>query len=144
MTAFRPEGESMSQWNRQLIAQYRADGGRLSGEMEGAAILLLTTKGAKSGRPHIVPVTFLRDGKRLVVFASNAGGRKNPDWFNNLTACDTATVELGAETFQVRASFATGEERDRLYTEQCRSAPRFAVYQASTERKIPVVILTRI
>jgi deazaflavin-dependent oxidoreductase (nitroreductase family) len=144
VTTDTPQGDDLAQWNRRLIEQYRAGNGRLTGEMKGAAILLLTTVGARTGRPHTVPVTYLRDGERLVVFASNAGGQRNPDWFNNLAANDTATIELEAETFQAKASVATGEERDRLFAEQCRRAPRFADYQTNTERVIPAVVLTRL
>ncbi len=143
MTHERPQGESLTQLNSRLIAQYRAAGGKLTGEMEGASILLLTTRGARSGRDHTVPLGYLRDGDRLVVFASNVGGPKNPDWFNNLTTFDAATIELGTETFQAKALIATGAERNNLFAEQCRRAPRFAEYQAGTEREIPVVILTR-
>ncbi|WP_328946512.1 nitroreductase/quinone reductase family protein [Streptomyces sp. NBC_00250] len=139
----------MSDFNRQVIEEFRANGGRVGGMFEGAALLLLTTTGARSGRPHTNPAVFVRDGARLLVYASNAGGPKHPAWFHNLRADPHVTVELGTpegtvERFAATAVVTEGEERDRLYAEQATRDPGFAAYQAGTDRTIPVVALHRV
>ncbi|WP_406055090.1 nitroreductase/quinone reductase family protein [Streptomyces sp. NBC_01077] len=139
----------MSDVNQQVIEEFRANGGRVGGMFEGAALLLLTTTGARSGRAHTNPAVFVRDGSRLLVFASNAGGAKHPAWFHNLRADPHVTVELGTpegtvERFAARAVVTEGEERDRLYAEQAARDPGFAAYQAGTDRTIPVVALHRV
>ncbi|MFC9705598.1 nitroreductase/quinone reductase family protein [Streptomyces sp. NPDC056943] len=139
----------MSDFNQQVIEEFRANGGRVGGMFEGAALLLLTTTGARSGRAHTNPAVFVRDGARLLVFASNAGGPKHPAWFHNLSTDPYVTVELGTpegtvERFGATAVVTEGEERDRLYAEQADRDPGFAAYQAATDRIIPVVALHRV
>ncbi|MFD3998925.1 nitroreductase/quinone reductase family protein [Streptomyces sp. NPDC058548] len=139
----------MPDFNRQVIDEFRANGGRVGGMFEGAALLLLTTTGARSGRAHTNPAVYVRDGERLLVFASNAGGPKHPAWFHNLSADPYVTVELGTpegtvERFGATAVVTEGEERDRLYAEQADRDPGFAAYQAATDRVIPVVALHRV
>ncbi|MET7754362.1 nitroreductase/quinone reductase family protein [Streptomyces sp. NPDC005389] len=139
----------MPDFNRQVIEEFRANGGRVGGMFEGAALLLLTTTGARSGRAHTNPAVYVRDGARLLVFASNAGGPKHPAWFHNLSADPYVTVELGTpegtvERFGATAVVTAGEERDRLYAEQAARDPGFAAYQAATDRIIPVVALHRV
>ncbi|MEV7373272.1 nitroreductase/quinone reductase family protein [Streptomyces sp. NPDC090301] len=139
----------MPDFNRQVIEEFRANGGRVGGMFEGAALLLLTTTGARSGRAHTNPAVYVRDGARLLVFASNAGGPKHPAWFHNLSADPYVTVELGTpegtvERFGATAVVTEGEERDRLYAEQAERDPGFAAYQAATDRVIPVVALHRV
>ncbi|MFF3837856.1 nitroreductase/quinone reductase family protein [Streptomyces sp. NPDC001930] len=139
----------MSDFNQQVIEEFRANGGRVGGMFEGAALLLLTTTGARSGRAHTNPAVYVRDGARLLVFASNAGGPRNPAWFHNLSADPYVTVELGTpegtvERFGATAVVTEGEERDRLYAEQADRDPGFAAYQAATDRIIPVVALHRV
>ncbi|MFC9341084.1 nitroreductase/quinone reductase family protein [Streptomyces sp. NPDC057020] len=136
----------MPDFNRQVIEEFRANGGRVGGMFEGASLLLLTTTGARSGRAHTNPAVYVRDGARLLVFASNAGGPKHPAWFHNLSADPYVTVELGTpegtvERFGATAVVTEGEERDRLYAEQAERDPGFAAYQAATDRLIPVVAL---
>ncbi|WP_329275314.1 nitroreductase/quinone reductase family protein [Streptomyces sp. NBC_00691] len=139
----------MPDLNRQVIEEFRANGGRVGGMFEGAALLLLTTTGARSGRAHTNPAVYVRDGARLLVFASNAGGPKHPAWFHNLSADPYVTVELGTpegtvERFGATAVVTEGEERDRLYAEQAERDSGFAAYQAATDRVIPVVALHRV
>jgi deazaflavin-dependent oxidoreductase (nitroreductase family) len=133
----------MSDWNSQIIKEFRANGGKVGGPFEGAPLLLLTSTGARSGQHHTAPVMYLPDGNRLVIFASKAGAPTNPDWYHNLVAHPEATVEVGTETIDVTAIVTTGEERDRLYTRQAKLYPGFAEYQAKTTRKIPVIAMQR-
>ena len=133
----------MSDWNRQIIEEFRSNGGKVSGPFAGAPLLLLTTTGARSGMARTTPVMYLPDGERLIIFASKAGASTNPDWYHNLMAHPQATVEVGSETFEVTAIEVTGEQRDQLYARQAALYPGFADYQAKTTRRIPVIALQR-
>ena len=134
----------VSEWNRAIIDEFRANGGKVGGQFAGAPLLLLNTTGAKSGKQRTNPMMYLADGDRLLVFASKAGAPTNPDWYHNLVAHPTATVEVGEETFAVKAAEVTGAERDRLYAKQAELYPGFAEYEEKTDRKIPVVALERV
>ncbi len=133
----------MSDWNAGIIKEFRANEGRVGGQFEGAPLLLLTTRGRKSGQPRTSPMMYLADGDRLLVFASKGGAPANPDWYGNLVADPKVTVEVGVEKFEARAVVLDGEERDRHYAEQARRYPGFTEYQARTDRVIPVVALVR-
>jgi deazaflavin-dependent oxidoreductase (nitroreductase family) len=130
-------------WNRQIIAQFRANGGK-NVAMFGDGLLLLTTIGAKSGQSRTTPLAHTRDGDRYVIVASKAGAPNNPDWYHNLKRNPVATVEVGAETFQVRSSEVKGEKRDQLYRNHAARFPTFNEYQQKTTRVIPVLVLERI
>ena len=134
----------MSEFNRRLIEEYRASGGRVGGAYEGAPLLLLTTTGAKSGRRHTTPLMYLDDGGRLVVFGTKGGAPTNPDWYHNLLAHPDATVEVGSEAYAVRATVAAGAERERLAALQREQRPQFAEVEAQTPREIPVIVLERL
>ena len=130
-------------FNESLIQEFRANGGKVGGRFEGRPVLLLTTTGAKSGRKYTTPLVYLQDGERRLIFASKAGAPTHPDWYHNLVANPTVTVEAGTETYEARAVEITGEERDRLYAKQVEAAPQFGEYQEKTDRVIPVVDLQR-
>jgi deazaflavin-dependent oxidoreductase (nitroreductase family) len=130
-------------WNAKTIEEFRANEGRVGGVFEGAPLLLLTTTGARSGKTRVNPMMYLADGDRLVVFASKGGAPTHPDWYHNLVANPDASVELGTDQFPVRATVATGDERDRLFAEQKRRYPQFAEYETKTDRTIPVIVLER-
>lgn len=133
----------MSDWNTKIIEEFRATGGKVGGQFDGAPLLLLHSTGAKSGQDRVAPVMYLADGDDLVVFASKAGADTNPDWFHNLEANPDTRVEIGPDTVAVRARVAEGEERDRLFDRQKAAYPGFADYEAGTDRVIPVVVLER-
>ncbi len=133
----------MDDFNRAIIEEFRANDGKVGGPFEGAPVLLLTSTGAKSGQRRTTPVMYLPDGDRMVIFASKAGADTNPAWYHNLVANPTATVEVGAESFDVDASVAAGEERERLYAQQAGLYQQFAEYAQKTTRQIPVVVLQR-
>lgn len=134
----------LNDFNANLIREFRANGGKVTGVFERAPLLLLTTTGAKSGRRRTTPVVFTRDGDRLVVIASKGGAPTHPAWYHNLVANPTVTVELPTETFDARATVATGAERERLYQAQAALMPNFTEYQEKTTREIPVVVLERV
>ncbi len=133
----------VSDWNRKVVDEFRANEGRVGGPFEGAPVLLLHTWGRKSGAERVNPMMYLARDGRTFVFASTAGAPVNPDWYLNLLANPQVTVELGAETFTATAVPVTGPERDTIYTEQARRYPGFAEYQEKTDRVIPVVELIR-
>ena len=136
----------MANWNETTIKEFHAKAGKGVGSF-GDRLMLLTTVGARSGEDRITPVMYHRDGERYIVVASKGGAPDHPGWYNNLMANPVANVEVGTatgiETFEVRASEAKGEERDRLYAERVAIAPGFGDYERMTSRKIPVIILER-
>ena len=105
----------MSDYNRAIIEEFRANEGRVGGNFEGRPLLLLTTTGARSCRSYTKPLVYLPDDGRLVVFASKGGAPTNPDWYHNLRAHPTATVEVGGETYDVDVAEVHGAERGRLF-----------------------------
>jgi deazaflavin-dependent oxidoreductase (nitroreductase family) len=137
----------MADMNVQIIKEFRAAGGRVGGMFEGADLLLLTTVGARSGELRTTPLGYGRDADRLVVYASNAGGDRHPDWYRNLLATPRAQVELpdgdgGIRSLAARAeALAEGPERDRLYARQAARIPAYGSYETMTRRIIPVVVL---
>ena len=131
-------------WNKTIIAEFRANGGKVGGQFAGGTLLLLHTRGAKSQQPRINPVAYTRDGDRFVVMASKGGAPTNPDWYYNLVAQPLVTVEVGTEQFQARATIAAEPERTRLFNQMAAIMPNFAEYQHKTTRLIPVVVLTPI
>jgi deazaflavin-dependent oxidoreductase (nitroreductase family) len=133
----------MDDFNKGVIEEFRANGGRVGGPFDGAPLLLLTSIGAKSGTSRTTPLMYLPDGERIVIFASKAGAPTNPAWYHNLLANRSATVEVGSDSFDVNVSVAAGEERERLFNQQSQVMPQFADYAQKTTRQIPVVVLER-
>ena len=129
-------------WNARVIEEFRANHGRVA-QFEGRPLLLLHHRGAKSGADRLNPLVYLPVGDAFAVFGSKAGAPTNPDWYHNLVAHPSATVEVGKETFEVDAHVTTGAEHDQLFARQAALYPGFAEYQEKTDRVIPVVALTR-
>ena len=130
--------------NQAIIAEFRANAGKVGGYFAGKTLLLLHSVGAKSGQERINPVAYVTDGDRLVIIASKGGAPSNPGWYYNLLAHPLVTVEVGTEQFQVRAAVASEPERSRLYSKMVAMMPGFADYQRKTTRVIPVITLTRV
>jgi deazaflavin-dependent oxidoreductase (nitroreductase family) len=138
----------MSDWNRQVIEQFRSTGGKMGGDWAGQPLLLLHHRGRRSGAEHIAPVMYLADAddpSTVYVFASKAGAPSHPEWYRNLMAAGEGRVELGDETYDAVASEVEGEARERIYAEQARRFPQFGEYQQKADgvRTIPVVALRR-
>jgi deazaflavin-dependent oxidoreductase (nitroreductase family) len=141
----------MQDYNRGIIEEFRGNEGRVGGPFAGAPMVLVTSKGAKSGRPHTTPLVYLREGDasggpgdRIYVFGSMGGAPKHPAWYHNLKAHPDAIVEVGTDRYSVRAVIMTGDERDRLFQKQASLRPQFAEYQQRTTRTIPVITLERV
>lgn len=130
-----------SDWNSKIIAEFRANGGKVGGQFEGAPLLLLHTVGAKSGQERVNPVMYQTVGDGFAVFASKAGAPTNPDWYYNLVANPRVRAEIGTETLAATARVAEAEERDRIFAAQKDAFPGFGDYERQTTRQIPVVIL---
>ena len=133
----------VNEWNKGIIAEFRANAGTVGGPYEGTPLLVLHSTGAKSGQARVNPVVYLADGDDYVVFASKAGAPSNPDWYFNLLANPRATIELGEQRIDVVAHVADGERRDRLWARQTKRYSRFAEYEEKAQgRVIPVIVLS--
>jgi deazaflavin-dependent oxidoreductase (nitroreductase family) len=135
-------------WNQKVIAEFRANEGRVGDGFAGAPMVLVHHVGRKSGKEYVIPVVYLPgDGNddSICIFASKAGAPVNPDWYSNLIAAGTATIEVGTSTYVATVTELSGDERDRVYAEQVKRMPNFGEYEQKTEgiRTIPVLRLTR-
>jgi deazaflavin-dependent oxidoreductase (nitroreductase family) len=138
----------MSDWNTQVIEQFRANHGRVGGGFEGAPLVLVHHRGRRSGAEYVTPVMYLADETdpdTIYVFASKAGAPTHPEWYRNLTAGDGGRVEIGDDEYDVEATELAGADRDRTFSEQARRYPGFAEYAQKTTgiRTIPVLALRR-
>jgi deazaflavin-dependent oxidoreductase (nitroreductase family) len=133
----------VNDWNKRVIEEFRANHGKVGGHFINMDLLLLHTTGAKSGAPHLIPLVYMPDGDRYVIIASKGGAPTHPDWFYNLSIHPDVRVEVGSEQFQARAEVTVEPERKELYDRMAARYPFFAEYERSTERIIPVVVLTR-
>nr|WSX24021.1 nitroreductase/quinone reductase family protein [Streptomyces tubercidicus] len=132
-------------FNRQVIEEFRANGGCVGGPFEGGRLLLLTTTGARSGAPHTTPLGYLPDGDgRVLVIASAGGAPKHPAWYHNLVAHPRVTVEAGVFAYEAQAVVLEGAERDRAFARAVDSDPGWSEYQEKTDRVLPVVALAEI
>lgn len=137
----RPSVEDLKAINRGVIKNFRApeavDG------LDRESLILLTTLGARTGRPHTTPVACYPDHDRLLIVASNLAAEKHPNWYLNLVANPLVTVEAGKETYRGVATPLVGEDRDRAWSKLVTEGPHLADHQASTARTLPVVAITR-
>lgn len=134
----------MSDWNTQVIEQFRAGGGKVGGDFEGMPLLLLHHVGAKSGTERVAPLVYQQVGDAYAVFASKGGAPTNPDWYHNLLAAPDTKIEIGTDTVDVTARVAGDDERSRIWETQKERYPNFAEYErTSGGRTIPVVLLER-
>jgi deazaflavin-dependent oxidoreductase (nitroreductase family) len=133
-----PDNEWVKAFNESITDEFRANGGQVGGQFEGANLLLLTTTGAKSGRPRVSPLAYFRIDDKLVIIGSFAGADRNPAWVHNLRANPSAQIEIGDDFSNVIARELPRTERDALFTKITAVAPGFAEYQEKTMRVIPV------
>jgi deazaflavin-dependent oxidoreductase (nitroreductase family) len=130
-------------FNEKVIAEFRANGGKVGKPFEGMPMILVTMKGAKSGKEYTMPLVYSKDGNRYVIIASMAGAPNNPDWYHNIKAHPEVTLEIGTERFGAKAIITSGEERERLFNAQAAIMPIFNDYRKKTTREIPVIALER-
>lgn len=137
------DAAALDDFNRGVVEEFRANGGKVGGPFEGGTLVLLHTVGAKSGRPRLSPLAYLEiDGKVLIV-GSYAGAPSNPAWVHNLRANPKAHIEIGTEAYDVTARELPADEREAAYPKIIEKAPVFAEYQAKTSRAIPLFELVR-
>ena len=137
-----------SNWNQQVITEFRANGGQVGGGFTGAPMVLVHHVGRKSGKEYVTPLVYLPkagDDGSIYVFASKAGAPAHPDWYHNLIEAGQTTVEVGGSTYPVTVTELSGDERDRVYAEQVQRMPGFGDYatKAAGIRTIPVLELAR-
>jgi deazaflavin-dependent oxidoreductase (nitroreductase family) len=131
--------EESLDWNRNVIAEFRGNGGVVS--QPPFPVLLLTTVGGRSGRRRTTPLAYGVDGGRVFVVGSSAGAATDPAWLRNLQADPSVTVEMGTGSYQARAVLVNGAERDRLYASISARIGLLREYERATDRLFPVVVL---
>jgi deazaflavin-dependent oxidoreductase (nitroreductase family) len=135
--------DDLNDFNRAIVEEFRANGGKVGGGFEGAPMVVLHTTGAKSGKERLAPLVYQQLDDGWAIFGSKAGAPTDPDWFRNLQANPDATIEVGTEIVPVTARVAEGDEREVIWSKQKELMPGFAEYEAATTRQIPVVVLAR-
>ncbi|KKJ97112.1 nitroreductase family deazaflavin-dependent oxidoreductase [Micromonospora sp. HK10] len=145
MTASEQVLDSPQGWVADHIRRYVATDGAEGHEWRpGVFTLLLTTRGRRSGKLRRTALIYGRDGDAYLVVASQGGAPRHPAWYLNLLADPLAEVQVGAETFTVRARTATAEEKPRMWRTMTAVWPAYDEYQTKTDREIPVVVLDRV
>jgi deazaflavin-dependent oxidoreductase (nitroreductase family) len=134
----------VNDWNKKVIEEFRANGGKVGGQFANRTLLLLHTTGAKSGLERVNPVAYTKDGNRFVIIASKGGAPTNPDWYYNLVANPEVSVEVGSEQFSAEARLTEEPERTELFKKMVAKTPGFAEYEEKTTRVLPVITLTRL
>lgn len=135
--------DAMKDFNKNLIEEFRSNGGKVGGQFAGADLLLLTTTGAKSGQPRIAPLAYFTIDGTMIIIGSKAGADTNPDWVHNLRANPRARIEVGTDAYDVTSRELPRDERDALFDKVVAAAPGFGEYQAKTSRIIPLFELAR-
>jgi deazaflavin-dependent oxidoreductase (nitroreductase family) len=137
----------VNDFNEKIVAEFRANDGKVGGQFANANLLLLHTTGAKSGEPRVSPLAYFRVDGKLIIIGSFAGAPVSPAWVHNLRANPQARVEVGAsqgvQVLDVAARELPADERAALFDKITAIAPGFAEYQAKTTRVIPLFELIR-
>ena len=133
----------MNKWqerNELVIKEFRENGGKVKG---WAPLILLTTKGAKTGLPRIIPLMYVPYGNQILAIASKGGAINHPEWYHNVLAHPDVTVEVGDEKFETTARILTGAEREKAFEKAVEVFPPYGKYQKKAPREIPVIALER-
>ena len=138
-----PDVETIKTFNRGLVEDFRANGGKVGGKYKGANLLLLTTTGAKTGQPRITPLAYFRFAGKLIIIGSSWGAQSHPAWVRNLSANPSVHVEVGTESFDATARELPDAERDPVWVQVVATEPVFDEYQSRTDRVIPLFELQR-
>jgi len=129
--------------NDSVVAEFRANAGKVGGDLEAFDVLLLTTTGAKSGKPRLTPLSYFTIDDKMIVVGSKAGADTDPDWVHNLRANPRAHIEVGTDAYDVTARELSPQERDETYPKVVALAPVFGDYEAKANRVIPLYELQR-
>ena len=133
----------MSDFNKKIIQEFRANDGKVGGMFEGMSLLLVHTTGAKSGQLRINPTAYIKDGENLIIAASKGGADSHPDWYHNLVSNPQVIVEVGSETISALAEVPSEPERSNLYDKLASKYPMFNEYKTKTKRVIPIIKLIK-
>jgi deazaflavin-dependent oxidoreductase (nitroreductase family) len=136
------EGENL--FGEEHVRRYRDTNGEVGHVWrEGSTILLLTTKGRKSGEPRTTPLIYAQDGDSYVIVASKGGAPEHPGWYRNIEKDPEVELQVLGDVFPAHARTAEGEERERLWRKANDVWRHYDEYQTKTDREIPVVVLDR-
>ncbi|MFN2199666.1 MAG: nitroreductase family deazaflavin-dependent oxidoreductase [Caldilineaceae bacterium] len=124
------------------VGLFRMTSGKFANRVAGMPVLLITTIGRKSGKPHTNPVVYLRDGENFLVSASSGGMDRHPGWYFNLRNRPEAIIQVGGQTIKAKAAILEGAERNRMYERFKDASSNFVKYEKNTSRVIPVIRLT--
>jgi deazaflavin-dependent oxidoreductase (nitroreductase family) len=138
-----PSPDFMKEFNKNLIEEFRANGGKVGGPFADATLLLLTTTGAKSGQPRLAPLAYFTIDGKTIIIGSKAGADTNPDWVHNLRANPRAHIEVGTDAYDVTSRELPRSERDEIFDKVVAVAPGFGEYQSKTSRIIPLFELSK-
>jgi deazaflavin-dependent oxidoreductase (nitroreductase family) len=133
-------------FNQRIVEEFRANDGKVGGPFQGLPLVLLHHTGAKSGIERVNPLAYqrIRDDS-VAIFASKGGAPTNPDWYHNLVANPSASIEIGTQRYDVTARVALGDERQKIWAAQKEAFPNFAEYETTSGgREIPVVVLDKV
>ena len=144
MTEQTPDSDSLKAFNQTIVDEFRANGGKVGGPFAGGDLLLLTTTGAKSGRPRLAPLAYLTIDGKMIIIGSFAGADIDPAWVHNLRATPRAHIEVGSKSVDVIARELSPSERGEIFGKVLAAAPGFGDYQAKTSRVIPLFELQRV
>ena len=133
-----PDANTLKAFNAGIVDEFRANGGAVGGQHQCAHLLLLTTTGAKSGKPRLTPLAYLRIDDKMLIVGAYAGANTDPAWVHNLRANPHVHIEVGTESFDVIARELPPAERDEVFPKITAAAPGVADYQAKTSRVIPL------
>jgi deazaflavin-dependent oxidoreductase (nitroreductase family) len=131
-------------FGREHVKRYQETDGAEGHDWMGTTVLLLTTKGRRTGKPYTTPLIYQEDRGNPVVVASYGGAPENPQWYRNLEANPEVQVQIRGDKFTARARTATPEEKPSLWKKMAAVWPDYDEYQTKTDRDIPVVILERV
>ncbi len=138
-----PSADFMKAFNKNIVEEFRANDGKVTGQFADANLLLLTTTGAKSGQPRLAPLAYFTVEGKLIIIGSKAGADTNPDWVHNLRANPQAYIEVGADAYDVTSRELPIQERDAIFDKVVAVAPGFGEYQSKTSRVIPLFELQK-
>ena len=134
--------DTPAEYNAKIIAEFRANQGRVGGTWRETPLLLLHHTGARSGVSRVNPVAYLPDNQRYLIWAANGGAPNNPAWYHNLKAHPNTRIEVGSEMIDVVAEEASGAEHERLFANAAERYPQLHELEQKTPRVIPMVVLT--
>ena len=138
-----PEIRDIRAFNSALVEEFRANEGKVTGPFAEYDMLLLTTKGAKSGESRLSPLAYLTIDGRMLIVGSFGGAPKHPAWVHNLRANPQAHIEVGTDAYDVNAHELSLSERDEIFDQVVATASAVGEYQSKTSRVIPLFELQR-